>query len=94
VVTAEVYRSRVIAGRLIFSKEALRDALHDLGEHQAAGGPTAPATQEEAEKLGGLLRDLDTKLGGTDQFGATAHSKLDPLARRSRRFAHAARGLR
>jgi hypothetical protein len=44
--------------------ELLRGALADLGEHQAAGQPIAPATQEEAEKLGKFLRDLDLALGG------------------------------
>jgi hypothetical protein len=48
--------------------ELLRDTLHNVGEHQAAGAPIAPATREEAEKLGALLRDLDTKLGGPGRF--------------------------
>ena len=48
--------------------ELLRGVLADLGEHQAAGQPSAPASQEEAEKLGKFLRDLDVMLGGPGRF--------------------------
>ncbi|MGC4864106.1 hypothetical protein ACLQ3B_01565 [Micromonospora sp. DT53] len=48
--------------------EDLRDALYNLGEHQAAGRPIPYMGTETSERLGALLRDLDIRLGGTGRF--------------------------
>ncbi|TYB90920.1 hypothetical protein FXF53_30710, partial [Micromonospora sp. WP24] len=43
--------------------EDLYVALHQTGEHVAAGAAIAPPTAAEAERLGTLLRDLGHALG-------------------------------
>jgi hypothetical protein len=48
--------------------EDLRDALHALGEHIAAGVPIDAMPSDTAERLGRFLRDLDIHLGGTGRF--------------------------
>ncbi|MCW3839761.1 hypothetical protein ONA70_06585 [Micromonospora yasonensis] len=43
--------------------EDLYVALHEAGEHIAAGAAITPPTAEESERLGTLLRDLGHALG-------------------------------
>lgn len=72
--------------------QLLRGVLYDLGEHQAAGAPIAPPTREEVEKVGGFLRDLDRKLGGSGrmawpgrvrEFAVDGHSDRQSRSRRT-----------
>lgn len=48
--------------------EDLRDALYNLGEHQAACRAIPHMDAETSERLGALLRDLDIRLGGPGRF--------------------------
>ncbi|WP_281895294.1 hypothetical protein [Micromonospora humidisoli] len=48
--------------------EDLRDALYNLGEHQAAGRPIPHMDTDTSRRLGVLLRDLDIRLGGSGRF--------------------------
>lgn len=44
----------------------LLGALHDLGEHLAAGVPIGPMTPDENERLGQLIRELRGSLAQPD----------------------------
>ena len=48
--------------------ELLRQALHCLGEHQAAGAPIPTFDSEDSQRLGRFLRDLDIELGGSGRM--------------------------
>lgn len=45
----------------------LLGALHDLGEHLAAGVPISPISSDENERLGKLIRGLRRSLTQTSQ---------------------------
>lgn len=48
----------------------LRNALYDLGEHQAAGRAIPHMDTDMSSRLGALLRELDIRLGGSGRFVA------------------------
>ncbi|MEV4664424.1 hypothetical protein AB0J85_21040 [Micromonospora echinofusca] len=48
----------------------LRNALYDLGEHQAAGRAIPHMDTDMSNRLGVFLRELDIRLGGSGRFVA------------------------